>query len=257
MNCLIIIIIIIIIILIYFNNNIIIDCFNNININNDIEIVVARYNENIDWFFYPEFKNFKITCYNKGNNIDIKLSNNIKIINLPNVGKCDHTYLYHIINNYSSLSNVTIFIPGSWLDSHKINYSTRLINLVLDTKNTVFLGPHTNSLYKNLYYFTLDEWETSNNNNKIFNNEKKLLLSPIRPFGKWYESLFNTNIDITVITYLSMFAVHKKHILQHSISYYSNIINFVNTHSNPEVGHYIERSWAAIFYPYSNNCIYH
>jgi len=108
-----------------------------------------------------------------------------------------------------------------------------------------------------LYYFTLDEWETTNINNKKLNNETKLLLSPIRPFGKWYEKLFNTNINITVITYLSMFAVHKNHITQHPIEYYNNIIYFINTHSNPEVGHYIERSWAAIFYPYPNNCIYH
>ena len=24
----------------------------------------------------------------------------------------------------------------------------------------------------------------------------------------------------------------------------------INNHSNPEVGHYIERSWAAIFHPF-------
>jgi len=251
-----IIIIIIFFILIFYNNNKIIEKFNVFNKYN-IEIVIARYNENIDWILYPEFKNFKITCYNKGSNINLSFPSNIKIINLPNVGKCDHTYLYHIINNYNYLTPVTIFIPGSWLDPHKIVYSNRLLNTVINTQNTVFIGPYTNSVYKDLYYFTLDEWETTNYNNKSLNNEKKLFLSPIRPFGKWYEQLFNTNININVITYLSMFAVHKNHIIQHPISYYQNIINFINTHSNPEVGHYIERSWGAIFYPYPNNCIYH
>jgi hypothetical protein len=36
-----------------------------------------------------------------------------KIVNLPNVGKCDHTYLYHIINNYNNLSKILVFLPGS------------------------------------------------------------------------------------------------------------------------------------------------
>lgn len=225
------------------------------NINN-IELVVARYNENIDWFKLPEFSNFKIICYNKGNEIKETFPN-VKIINLKNVGKCDHTYLYHIINNYNNLSNVTIFLPGSWRDNHKILYSTNLINKTIETNNTVFIGPYTDNLYKNLYNFYLDEWETTNLDNKLLNNEKKLLLSNIRPYGKWYEQMFNINNNIKIITYLSIFSVHKNHITQHSKEYYQKFLNLLNFHSNPEVGHYIERSWGAIFYPYPDKCLFY
>ena len=41
----------------------------------------------------------------------------------------------------------------------------------------------------------------------------------------------------------------KKDIIQHSIERYQLLLNTVNNHSNPEAGHYIERSWGAIFYP--------
>ena len=75
---------------------------------NQFEIVIARYNEDITpWLI---LKNY-ITIYNKGEpllNID-----NCKIINLPNVGSCDHTYLYHIVNNYYNLADINLFITGS------------------------------------------------------------------------------------------------------------------------------------------------
>ena len=60
-------------------------------------MVVARYNENLNWL--EDFKddiNFHI--YNKGNDI-IEYQN----IKLPNIGREAHTYRTHIINNYDNL----------------------------------------------------------------------------------------------------------------------------------------------------------
>ena len=72
------------------------------------EIVVARYNENLDWLKkIKKSKDLKITVYNKGNN-DI----NVPFISLANIGRESHTYLYHIINNYDNLADQTIFCQG-------------------------------------------------------------------------------------------------------------------------------------------------
>jgi hypothetical protein len=67
------------------------------------EIVVARYNENIDWL---KFFDSKKTIYNKGDEIDVDC------VKLQNIGRESHTYLHHIISRYNSLSNVTIFTQG-------------------------------------------------------------------------------------------------------------------------------------------------
>ena len=58
------------------------------------EIVIARYNENLDWIKkIKKSKDIKITVYNKGlANIDVPF------IKLPNIGRESHTYLFHIIN---------------------------------------------------------------------------------------------------------------------------------------------------------------
>ena len=72
------------------------------------EIVVARYNENLDWLKkIKKSKDLKITVYNKGpDDIDVPF------IRLPNIGRESHTYLYHIINNYDNLADQTIFCQG-------------------------------------------------------------------------------------------------------------------------------------------------
>ena len=65
------------------------------------EIVIARYNENLDWLKkIKKSKDIKITVYNKGlPDIDVPF------IQLPNSGRESGTYLYHIINNYDKLAD--------------------------------------------------------------------------------------------------------------------------------------------------------
>ena len=72
------------------------------------EIVVARYNENLDWLKkIKKSKDLKITVYNKGlDDIDVPF------IKLENKGRESQTYLYHIINNYDNLADQTIFCQG-------------------------------------------------------------------------------------------------------------------------------------------------
>jgi hypothetical protein len=77
-----------------------------------IEIVIARYNEDLSWLKKVP-KSIKIIIYNKGLD-DIEKIKGIKynIIKLPNIGRESHTYLYHIINNYNKLADKTIFCQG-------------------------------------------------------------------------------------------------------------------------------------------------
>lgn len=69
------------------------------------ELILARYNEDISWIDKVDVE--KITIYNKGEN-NLKY----KCIKLPNIGRESHTYLYHIIENYDNLTELTIFSQG-------------------------------------------------------------------------------------------------------------------------------------------------
>jgi hypothetical protein len=67
-------------------------------------IVVARYNEDINWT--KQFPNVKI--YNKGE----PLNDNYNEEFLDNVGREGHTYYKYIYDNYDNLEDYTIFLQG-------------------------------------------------------------------------------------------------------------------------------------------------
>ena len=156
--------------------------------------------------------------------------------------------MYHVIRNYDRLADVTVFLPGSADMDFKYNKSKKLISAVEKHGDTVFIGPGHDDLKRDLYDFKLDEWTTSHGKNKVANSESALELASVRPFGKWFESRFG-DIKIKHVSYAGILAISKRDIQQHPVSRYEKLIKELENSSNPEVGHYIERSWCAIFHP--------
>jgi hypothetical protein len=222
----------------------------------NIQIVLARYKEDITWIEDPPFNKYKVVCYNKGDDLPHCNKPKCNVIPLPNIGRCDHTYLYHIINNYDNLANVTIFLPGSCLDWHKVKTTFKLMFLVDKTQKTVLLGKPYDNVRADLGRLFINKHVATNLVNKSANPETLLLPCPIRPFGRWYDAMFGTDVVAKVVCYFGMFAVSKEHILQHPKEYYENLLSFVDKHSNPEAGHYMERSWGAVFSPLPDDCIH-
>jgi hypothetical protein len=221
----------------------------------NIELVISRYNEQINWLDDKPFNKYKSICYNKGNTLPQYSNTNCKFNALPNVGRCDHTFLYHIINNYDKLADVTIFLPASWTDVHKVNTTLKLMELVDKSQTTVLLGKKYSDVRKELGDFYMDTHVATSKINQEVNPETKLQPCPIRPYGKWYDTHFN-DLKINVVCFFGVFAVAREHIIQHPKSHYETLIKYVDNHSNPEAGHYMERSWAAIFHPYPPTCVY-
>ena len=221
---------------------------------NNIDIVIARYNENLKWTLEHPFNKYKYIVYNKGDNEYFEKKNVKKIINLPNVGKCDHTYLNHIITNYNNLSEINVFLPGS-LDMHyKKPIALQLLMEIKKRKKAVFISSTDHNIKKIHYNFKMNNYMTKNVDNRSKNAEHKLKLSNIRPFGLWFDNIFG-NIKINCLIYYGIFSIHRNDIIQHSVSRYESLIKDLSNHSNPEVGHYIERSWGAIFHPIKNTHI--
>jgi hypothetical protein len=216
----------------------------------NIEIVISRYNEDLSWLDEYPFNEFEYIVYNKGDNDNFLKINVKKIINLENLGKCDHTYLYHIIQNYENLSNIVVFLPGSLNMEYKKDKSVKMLKYIIDSNftNAFFIGEYHKNIKDTFQNFTLDEWKTSYEQNLIKNSESSLQLCKIRPYGLWYKYFFG-NIAAHWYTYWGTFSIDKRDIIQHPLIRYQNLIQTVNKHSNPEAGHYIERSWGAIFFP--------
>ena len=98
----------------------------------NVEIVVAKYNEDISW---TKNLKYKVTIYNKDENDNHFFENN-----LPNYGKDAHTHLYHIINNWENLADYTIFLQGNPFD-HNCQNCVNLINECRFEKDFYPIGP--------------------------------------------------------------------------------------------------------------------
>ena len=220
------------------------------------ELVISRYNENLDWLKEEPFINYHIHIYNKGNNMQFFSPTHAKITNLRNVGKCDHTYLYHIIHHYNNLYDATIFLPGSLNIEVKMKKAKIIMTKLNEQKNqkTIFVGRRHNDVHTDLYEFKLDNWKTTDRANYSQNPQIKLQLADIRPFGKWYEHYFS-DIKTQFISFGGIMCISKIDILKCDIKYYKNLIKQFKQDSNPEVGHYIERAWSVIFKIHPDTCI--
>jgi len=232
-------------------------------------MVIARYKEDLHWLTKYQDKAFRnVYIYNKSDIDNTKTSKDIGCvlngkecikIDLANEGRCDHTYLHHIVTNYDTLASVTVFTKGSsdmYRERKKLAFT---INKVFETKNTVMsVDEHQAPVNISQAQFEITRYRASHPKNRqnIFDiHGSKMKLANPRPFGKWYAIHF-PGLIITKSVYAGVFAVSRNHIYQHPKSYYETFLKELEGHSNPEVGHYIERSWVAIFSPIPTECLY-
>jgi hypothetical protein len=191
-----------------------------------IKIVIARYNENLDWTNNLE----NVIIYNKGND-DIDL-NTIKhpIMKLPNVGREGHTYYQYIYDNYNNLDDYTIFLQGNPFD-------------------------HSPNLFKTIKDIELLIKQEKINFKNISEAIVSLTLEGCRydyslPLKEVYRKIFINRAEITTSFQFgagAQFIVSKETIQKHPKEFYLNIINILNYNINPIEGFVIERFHGLIF----------
>ncbi len=221
---------------------------------NTIEFIISHYNEDFKYLDYLP-TNQKITIYLKKKNIKKKINKNynIKFIQLDNIGKEGHTYLYHIINNYKKLSKINFFISASF-----INFKDRLINFTRIYKKVSDLNKKK---YKGLYtfdgYFFLKNKKLKilDPNFRIFKHitsqgiKHILIPSKIYPLKKFLKTNFkNKQMDKYILSLNGIIAANKENITSVEKKVYQNIINeFKVVNRDYEIGHYLERLYPSIF----------
>lgn len=202
------------------------------------KIIVARYNEDINWL-KDEMSNCII--YNKGDKLNIENE-----IMLKNVGRESDTYLYYIITNYDNLPDILVFTQARISDhvgDDDVNYLLKLKNDALHKKKSQDFIIH----YQTDYNCCWDkEWNLRDGQyylSESYKDNKKIL------FIDWFkENIISDYPNPNYIYSKALFAVKKELILKNSIEYYKKLILEVNHHSNPVEAHFFERSWYYIFH---------
>jgi len=185
-------------------------------------IVVARYNENIEWT--KQFPN--VIIYNKGQ----KLNNGYKEVCLNNVGREGHTYYKYICDNYDNLDDYIIFLQGNPFD-----HSPNIISNLKKYINNKELNIDFNFLSENIHYSSLNlecnkYWQCKN----IHKNWERVFGSNI---GN-HECIFGAG---------AQFIVSKNNILKNPKHFYENIVKMLEYTIDPLEGYDIERFHKYIF----------
>ncbi len=181
--------------------------------NNNVVIVIAHYNEDLNWIHNLEYPYIVIS---KGG---------LQKEQIPNKGNEASSFLEYIINNYDNLSEYTLFVHGhrtSW--HHKTNTDERV------NKKLLFNKP-----YYNINELKMDK--------QLVNNEEYI---------KMLEKNCNINYDRkNKHTYRAgaQFYVHKDLILRNSKQVYQDFHNYLMNSKigSFSTGRFFEYTWHIIF----------
>jgi len=219
-----------------------------------VDLVISHYNEDLDWLADLPHHNFKrIIVYTKGTRRPNCSQFLCQVIPLENVGREGHTYLHHIIKNYNTVADVTIFVPGSCFMDHKKKKTELVISGALADRDTVLLSEEKVENLANYFKdFEIKEWASSHPENRAKNPSAVLGASRIRPFGKWYTHFFG-DLVVRDVSYNGILAVSREAVHNRPVAFYESLEQEMRAHANPEAGHYLERSWAAVFHPVPEN----
>ncbi len=202
-------------------------------------LIIARYNENLEWL--KKHQDFEIIVYNKGHKL--KKNRLFNIIDLKNIGRESHTWLYHIVENYYELNDINIFLQGKIDDLDCMAYSDP--NKYIKKANLHGFAASRYGLLGPLH------WNWNVGVDKDIRYKKKWLNNEISRsnigFRNFAKSLFPQIPLFVATSYSGCFAVKKKVILQYDISFYKDLLDILGKHKNPIEGHYMERLWCYLF----------
>ena len=208
-------------------------------------IVIARYDENIDWINYIDTNLYDVFIYNKGTKLPNIL--NCNIIELENKGRETHTYLYHIINNYENLPEKIIFTQANPFD-HVHNNFINQVNHFKECDDTFFY------FSKNILNIEYDKntnkfFENGILNNIEWKNYHKLTCPLAETMKKLFKDFKEENLKLVFGTG-AIYGVNKELVLKNDKNFYMSCMDILNNSSNlinPDEGHSFERLWLYIF----------
>lgn len=217
-------------------------------------IVIARYNEDIEW---SNKYSSNVLIINKGDKIE-GIENQIFY---PNVGREGHSYYKYIYDNYDNLDDYIIFLQGNPLDhSPNIiknldefidNYNKNKNNLMnIDINYTVInCGYNNNNIsiedVKNNNFIYLSHYI---NNTSIRTEEK--LWENCKNIANTYELIFDKKIEKNLKFIYgagAQFIVSKEAILKNPKNYYKKLYKILEYTNDPIEGHHIEKFQKYIF----------
>ena len=200
-------------------------------------IVVARYNESIDWL---DSQADHVILFNKGEPLG-----RLNEIPLPNVGREADTYLQYVLRYYDSLPDVVIFTQAKISDHLGSDDVSHLLQF---REEALAEGKSIAGLYEWAPDDTTDMGPTWNYRFGMFYLVKNYKDNKPIMFDDWFKAVIAPEYPQPLCFYPNaLFAVKKELILKHDRVYYERLLGELQHSSTPPEAHFFERSWFYIF----------
>ena len=177
---------------------------------------------------------------------ELKLS-----LGLPNVGRAEHTCVHHIVRNFETLADLTLFLKDTALAHAHLGVATRLLAFARRLPMEVDAWCARPPVAINLS-FALDSYqsETCWRFGRCYGNES-WKLATVRPFGAWLASHGITPIlsmprGQVQACYGGFFGASRRALLTTPRATYAAIEQQLMQADSLEEGHYMERTWPTI-----------
>ena len=196
-----------------------------------VELVVAHYTENLNWLRNLP-AGLQKTVYHKGPDAEKEHKNSP----LPNVGREAHTYLHHIVNQYDSLAEWTIFCQGKPFD-HAYDFKKTLREFIAHPAD----GCPTGFRWLGHLIDTDDK-----QGHRLFRPWSKNEDGRSLDMAGFHRALFGSDgPELYTFVLGAQFAVHRTVILRQSLPFYKHALATAITF--PDAAHCFERSWDRVF----------
>ena len=217
-------------------------------------LVLCRYNESVDWITQFREDDMEIFIYDKGEKLELQQSN-LKKIQLNNVGREAHAYMYHIVENYNNLTDQVYFSqadPFSPLTGEKDSY---LPNYIGEIRNQMAKDNITDGF----------KWigrESDNGLSMDYGSSQDNIAGHPNPYKRSlnniYEEAFEKPCPFIKDYHIGgFFFVEKNNIHQYTLSQYKKLLDIVAYpeqkefsgfwKSNPFEAHLLEKMYGVIF----------
>lgn len=201
------------------------------------ELVVARYKEDVEWVRDWLSLFDRVTIYNKSGAPLAFRHPKVTVVPLPNVGRESHTYAHHFEQRWGYLSDSVVCCQGGF-DDHLSHADFEA--MVLGHGQSVAHG--------------LDvPWDSTMMAALHWTPEKNYAPQPMQPAGMTLAQYFLKYIDDDLVPGAQLqwwvgaiFRVTASDVRRHPPARYSAIKRSLESGSNPEAGHYMERFWRAL-----------
>jgi hypothetical protein len=182
------------------------------------DLVIARYNEDLNWINQLNLDNINLCIYNKGiNNIDFSYRS------LKNIGGDTHTIITHIVENYNNLPEYLIFVQGN-----PFNRCKNIINLINSHVDNKFV-------YLTDYIVTtetLSGWYEDiimRERNKPWFEENKNAFKQCFSLKQLVNIILPNEVPFNLeFAAGQQFITNKQYILNRSLDFYSTLLNRFN-----------------------------